>query len=771
MASRKAPFRWSEDSDQRRVQEFLEKAAPIILESRVLQGAPLRSVLSIAVEMGLSRRQMDLELKQLLDRGVIESVAWSELDPQPPDDDPPEDDPRQQGAAPRSPSSPQKPDRSRVRPPSPAPAARPQSGPPPVRKPKSRLDRAPATASAFQQYREFAQRLITKYGGVTPQCHELLAAEATRLGLSGKAVERALESLSSRNRNGDLPQPPVTPEQDPPTSEQAPADAFRDWVAQQLATYPSAALAVDDERGLVAVGVHKHRLAEVLAVHVVRDVATQRDMRLERDLEGASYNSTMDATATPAATDERLRRFYDQVAPILALHRGINAKSRVVLNAVAEQLGLSQEELDRALTSFENPSGDQPEEVRQTQRRDSFRRYLRRTMAQLPEGIITFKTEQRLAEAGEHFHGVAAKWIKPTIKEVASEIGARFISEQQAVDHIVDLVDDMLSRTVYIDGETRSRIYAEGTRWGLDPIDVEAILHQRVQRARDLIAADRRRTRWVLLLAAAGFVGAVGSLIWMFLPDIGQEAVTTSYEDGHQEDSGPRAETSPSTRPTQWWNDDLKIAVAGARVSYPEHKDLIQDVDSPLPSVRGRAYERLADELPAELSDPDQQQLLQTLLVEFFVGEPSEETARQLAQTLLRPLTAMDDQLPDDAKRVPAMFWSCDTVVQMLAHEGLPDERAEWLDEMLEAAVGQVVDRSFDAESLQRQCSAALAQHLYRALIPRRRNRRSWRAACIGPYRPRPGSTWTNPPWSSWTLVFWWPYCPCCPKNGRIFED
>ena len=422
----------------------------------------------------------------------------------------------------------------------------------------------------------------------------------------------------------------------------------------------------------------------------------------------------MDATAAPSSDDERLRRFYDQVAPILALHRGINAKSRVLLNAVAEQMGLSKGELDQALASFETAGGDQQDELRQNERRDSFRRYLRRTIAQLPEGIITFKTERRLAEAGEQFHGVAKQLIKPTINEVASEVGARFISEEQAVDHIVDLVDDLLRHTVYIDADTRSRVYSEGTRWGLEPTDVEAVLHQRVQRARDLIQADRRRTRMILIFAAAGFAGAVGLLLWMLVRDQGSETVEPR-DKGKLIESDP--DTTKASSPKQWWSDDLKIAVAAVRVSFPEQRDLFEKAASPLPSVRGRAYESLVDELPAVLTDREQQEQLRLLLIEFFVGEPSDESARQLVKALLGPLTAMDEELPDDTARVAAMFWSCGTAVQMLAHEDLADERAVWLDEMLEAAVGQVVDRSFDVDSLERECLAALSQHFYRALV------------------------------------------------------
>ena len=67
-------------------------------------------------------------------------------------------------------------------------------------------------------------------------------------------------------------------------------------------------LATDDEQGLIGVGAHRYRLAEVLATHIVRDMVTERDMRLERDLDGASCHSTVGASSQASSDDQKLPR-------------------------------------------------------------------------------------------------------------------------------------------------------------------------------------------------------------------------------------------------------------------------------------------------------------------------------------------------------------------------------------------------------------------------------------------------------------------------------
>ena len=267
---------------------------------------------------------------------------------------------------------------------------------------------------------------------------------------------RRPDVASAQMPAGRLPAPP------------SPTESFRRWVKQKLVGYPSVVLAAEDEQGLVGVGAHRYHLAEILAMDVVRDVATQRDMRLERDLDGASCHSTVGGSSQYSA-DEPGAPEFDQKDP------------------------------------------------RQVERREAFRSYLRRTLAQLPHGIVTFKTHRRLVEAGALFHGVAPQWIKPTILEVASEMGSRFTTQEQAVAHVSGLVAELVAEGTAIDSVTRAQVYAEGTRWGLDPMDVEAILRRYVEHSQRLAALQQRRRRRLATLIGEALLCIVVGLLWLAL--------------------------------------------------------------------------------------------------------------------------------------------------------------------------------------------------------------------------------------------------------------
>jgi hypothetical protein len=617
-----------DDSGEQLVRAFLEQAAPVILESRTLDGARLDEVLALADQIGLSRDQVASELRWLEQRGVIRAAPWDRLEPP-------------EGAPSDAP-----PDSADALPPAPRAAAKPAPVSPPP---------APTVRT-------------------TP--------------------------------------PPPTPS--PLPSQPTPSESFRRWTQQKLTGYPSAVLAIEDEQGLVGVGMHRFHLASVLASHIVRDVTTDQRIRLERDLDDASCHSTVAASGQVSADDQRLREFFEQAAPILAQHRGINAQSRVLISALARQLGLSSDDLDHAIASLQRAYGGQEEnDPRQIERRDSFRRYLHRALAQVPHGIVTFRTHRRLIEAGEHFHGVAPALIQPTINEVASEMGVRFISEQQSVEHLSNLIRDVLDQQPVISGPTRSRIYAEGTRWGLDPVAIEAILRRHVESVRRAAMAERKRSRWILRLSVAVIAGLTLFLAWILVPVPKLSEVASP--------PGPTAEPpGPKRAPgTEWWDDALRIAIAQARRAHPDLREDLERIGSSQTWVREQASARLIEQWSNRTHSSDRRHPdpLRDVLVGLYVHEPSETLARQWPPLLLNGALPADQELPLEPPSIAALFRVCRTVAAMLADPALSETRAAELTALLETVFQQRIERTADRERVEQQCVEALVRRYYERLV------------------------------------------------------
>lgn len=703
-------------ADERAVRAFLERAAPIILEARELEGDRFRSVCAVADELGLTRDQLACELRLLEQRGVISSAPWAQLEESAGANRPRPDavaDDAQRSVTAQATSEPRQPAAPAHRGTDAVPGT--ASSPPPPPDTDERPEVSPSWA-ALEALRTQAWKQITRHGTLRQHTRRKLEKAGRQAGLSAQEIASVLDTLPDPTAvdAGPLPRVPAALGSRLPETP-SPAESFRRWIVQKLSDYPASILAEEDERGLIGVGVHRYHLAEVLATHVVRDVSTERGVRLERDLDAASCNSTVGVAAAASADDAKLKEFFEQVAPILTQHRGITPRSRVMMTAVAERLRLTPEELEQALATLQRYSMDPDEnDPRQLERRESYRAYLRRTMAQLPEGIITFKTEERLRQAGEHFHGVVTKWIKPTMNEVAAEIGARFISKQQAWQHVTQLVQDQLTDRPVLENTTRARIYAEGTRWGLDPMDVDTILRERTETLRRRLAAERRRSRWVLNFVVGGLCVAGTLVALMFL----QQPIPSDPDgQGRWEKKTPDDGATDGGDRVAWWDDDLRVAMAQVRVKRPDLRAALDDFASPQHSVRGDAYTKLVTVFGGTLSGRELQDAVQQVLASAYARDPSDAAARSLSEALLRCFAPLDTELPENTTELTAMFWACRAAVAMLKQADTPILRRNRLAEQLEKVTQAPQDLLLDRDALQRRQCAALAQRVYQLLI------------------------------------------------------
>src|SRR6476659_3910546 len=97
--------------------------------------------------------------------------------------------------------------------------------------------------------------------------------------------------------------------------------------------------------------------------------------------------------------DERLEAFLVRAAPVLAVERGINIKSRVLLDALARELGLADDEFQAALRALNGHQAETPADPEALKRRAEYDAYARKQLKKLPRGVLTASLADRIAEA------------------------------------------------------------------------------------------------------------------------------------------------------------------------------------------------------------------------------------------------------------------------------------------------------------------------------------------------------------------------------------
>jgi hypothetical protein len=492
---------------------------------------------------------------------------------------------------------------------------------------------------------------------------------------------------------------------------------FRERVHKALASSSRPVLSRANERRLIDRGSAKLGLSKVLARQIVHRVAAELNKRI------ASQEAIGERPGSEGVPPDHpeLPAFLERAAAILAEQRGINARSRFLLAAAARELGLSDAELERGVAALTGASnGADVETVWQQEREQAFRVHLRKTLALLPHKVATVRMEQTWVGEGQRRYALDTPTARKLVRAVAAEQGIRLVTEDQAAGHVETLVEQLLGDSVRLDEATRARVFAEGSQWGLTPMQVDAIIRDRM-RTKGRAGISLQSMTGMLIAAFSGcFLALMGLVAWLLIsrsepPDEGRDEIGSSMARGLQ---APVAPSIDAPTGEEWWSkdEDLLVAVTQARAVVPDMKDALLGLSTTDSEARARAYRKMVRAAVAYTDQADRRDILQEVIAGCYAADPSDECAMALADELLGLVPATGSDPPDTYQAYRIAFWAVRSAVTALIRPGLPPERRDELVLRLDRAIGATIDPSLAALELQRLCFGAFCRHLYRVV-------------------------------------------------------
>jgi hypothetical protein len=513
-------------------------------------------------------------------------------------------------------------------------------------------------------------------------------------------------SATVRNESGE-----------PPIARPAPQQVFCAFVHEVLGQSHKDTLSARKEDKLIQEGVTKLRLSPVLARQIVHAVATERKLQIQSLAAADSATNADRETVETSALD----LFMDRAAAILAQHRGLNAKSRVLMSVAGEELGMSVAQINAAVAMFQAASdAEHAADDPQQQRLAALRDYLRGELAAGQVGILTARSQQKYLAAAEQLHGVDTETAWRCLREIAAEHGVRLIADQQAAEHIAELVRQLLGEATHLDDTIRTRIFAEGSQWGLAPMQVDKIIRQRIRDNRRGFASPKPRilamigvgVTVVLLLSGLGLWHAASRSL---APD---KTATIATADTHNPSHTPQ-DAIERPRGDEWWarDADLLIAITKARIASPALKGVLIGMNLPDPAARGASYEELVRMAAAQTNHAELGVVLADLLAGVYASEPADPAAARLLAAMLALVPPANAKLPRTADAIARAYWAIGVAVTMFGRRELPETRADELAAALGRALDVPIDRRAEPAQREAQCLAALSRHCFRVVI------------------------------------------------------
>ncbi len=531
--------------------------------------------------------------------------------------------------------------------------------------------------------------------------------------LPGPPARRAANDPSSGADTDDAPV-----ESKPPRKKRRPKESFERYANKAMSLMSTPVLTRKKEEKLVAEGCDKLSLSKTLARWIIHDVAAQRGIPVLSLQEAESQGGGN------AEESARLEAFMERVAPILAEQRGVNARSRMLMEAVSQELGLSHDEFEKSMELLQG--GGEPQEGHEVcknqieLRETDFREFLDETLPNLPRGIVTAVQERELSDAGVDRFGVAESRASQLIRESCSDLNLRYISSEQATQHIAELIDEKLAAASWLSTDVGDRIVAEGEQWGLTDTEVIALMetaievHRRQKKKSRQIATAALAASLLLVFAA---IGAGAWVAWQYQENPAEKEIANQGDS----DSEPTASTDGSSEPnpeskiaedSDWLDRDLTLAITSARVGWSETRPHLSQLHDGVTLERDEAYQALFRLGEAEESK-SRRELLIDILAGAYALEPNEANAMRMIE---RFAVSLRHEAPFEDRRVEQMFWILQVAVAAITREGTPESRRGSMARLLSDVLGTVIDPSGLALDLNKQCASALCRQLYRKL-------------------------------------------------------
>lgn len=423
----------------------------------------------------------------------------------------------------------------------------------------------------------------------------------------------------------------------------------------------------------------------------------------------------------PEPGDSRLDSFLQKAAPVIAVERGINARSRIKLEAIARDMHLPDDLFEQGIHMLQ---GAPPVEKGGGNRwADAFRQYLHAKLENLPRKILTFRLEARVIAVAASKFQLAEDEARDIIRKVAKEHEVRRVSQSEAERYVAHLIEHKVGDAAWLDDNTVTRLHAVGNEWGLSSEQVDAVIRQYTYENRKRQDRERRNTMITLTIAGAVVVGLICGLAFLVYqnnaadPAEDKTAGSSTAKDKSNEIERPKPRRLD---PPDWWDSDLTIAVSRCRVdrnNLPNFGEVYLQIASDDPTERAAGYGEVVRLAEAAAERNVALDRLREIIVRCYSLEPDDGSSNAICEALLDVDTTPVGELPPDESHYARLLRMADIAVGMLTHDDLPDARAQSLEQSLSDMLDVSFNRNENEVALRQKANLALLERFYRQLI------------------------------------------------------
>lgn len=418
--------------------------------------------------------------------------------------------------------------------------------------------------------------------------------------------------------------------------------------------------------------------------------------------------------------DSRLDAFLTKAAPIIAVERGLTPACRIKLESIAQDMKLPPELFEKGLAKLQ----EGPVNVAKKSRWErAFQNYLETNLSKVKNGILTIEVEQKATRVAEEKYQLTRQQAKEILVEVAQKLKLRRISATEAERHVEATIREMIGTSVWVDIDTKLRLYSLGEEWGVTKEHVEGVITYYTQRNKE---KGGREQRWsgaiVATVTILVLMGLGGFFYWNYQNN--KEIEKTEAGTG-SESKGAGKKANGELQIPKWWTEDAKAALAHA-MQNRKFMETNSGIVSEDPNTRLDAYNKLGLEILNAYDRPNDAAKARDLMVVLLIDEPDQAVFQGAADHYLQNLTPAKTGLPSEGQFYRMVLEGLKYPVELFIHKRISPERKTVLRGKLDQSMRNFsaipVDTAEVLKKYQKDLCAVLWDHLveHGASVPNR---------------------------------------------------
>ncbi|MGV3606764.1 MAG: hypothetical protein ACO1RA_10165 [Planctomycetaceae bacterium] len=365
----------------------------------------------------------------------------------------------------------------------------------------------------------------------------------------------------------------------------------------------------------------------------------------------------------PPLDEALLVRWRAEAEPIISVHRGLTSGCVAQLARLAEEMGMSKEQVPLALRALEETSSSSESESA-----GKFRKRLSKDLASKARSIIGPNVEARILESAKRKYGLEAVDAMPILREILQSLGIQRITDDDVYAHLLDSIEATIGDTVYIRNVQRENLRAAAAQWGIKPDDVDELIEQKLESNRRQATNAQRRSVATILVAVTsiGLTLCILFVLWQRSRNKANEAGSGVASVSPDKTGTEIAASNSELSPPAFWDVDLTVEIARLRTDSPLVAESYASLCKADPAVRAEAYAKLVDATVSTETSGKIRQSLQVVLSRLFLFDTDESASYAISQRLLTKLPVSGGEAPAQKSLVDASFLAVRALEELL---------------------------------------------------------------------------------------------------------